>query len=282
MRIGFVRNLLWNRYGPFWWNMVRDAGAEPVHADLATVRAGLDDDRIAHIPALAFRMAAAEAIAMSSCDVLVVPDLNPGVESGRGGGQDPWIISFPAALASSVGGLPPVFGVDADAEGEVEPRAMELLRMIHRDPTHVRRVWDRYRARPRGARSASVRWQLRPSETRTIGLVGQPWLMRDEALAEVGGEHEHVVGQHQLELASLRDEGVRFDPKLVPTDAEAVGAARLFARRGIVHEVRVLVDMQVGSDAWLLRRVEEVVRKPVTAVPLSTLADPVETLMVRG
>lgn len=278
MRIGFVKTLLWDRYGKFWWDLVQDAGAEPVRADAAAVRASLDDPRIAHIPALAFRLAAAEAIAMPHCDLLVAPDLNPGVDTGRGGGQDPWIVSFPAALGASVSGLPPVYGVGVDAPEAVEPTALELLRMIYRDPTHVRRVWERHRARPRARRGTSVRWQLRPSETKTVGVVGQPWLLTDAVVAALGSATEHLVPQHALDLATLREEGVRFDPKLVPTDAEAIGAARLFARRGLVREVRVVVDTEVGSDAWLLRRIEDVVRKPLAVVPIAELDDPVGVL----
>lgn len=278
MRIGFVKTLLWDRYGTFWWNLVRDAGAEPMRANVAAVRAALDDPRIEHIPALAFRMAAAEAIAMPDCELLVVPDLNPGRETGRGGGQDPWIVSFPAALETSVSGLPPVFGVGVDAPEAVESTALELLRMIYRDSAHVRRVWDRHRARSRPRRSGNVRWQLRPSETKTVGVVGQPWLLNDAVVARLGSATEHLVPQYALDSTTLREEGVRFDPKLVLTDAEAIGAARLFARRGLVKEIRVVVDTEVGSDAWLLRRIEDVVRKPLTVKPIREVEDPVGLL----
>lgn len=278
MRIGFVTSLLWSRYGSFWWDLVKDAGAAPVGADPAAVRAAVDDPRVGHVGALAFRVAVAEAVALATCDLLVVPDLNPGVETGRGGGQDPWIVSFPAALESSVSGLPPVFGVPSELGDGVEPRGLELLRAVDRDPTRVRRVWDRNRARIRAPRVASVRWQLRPSETRTVGVVGQPWLVRDSLMTGLGTAQEHLVGQHQLDPASLREEGARFDPALVPTDAEAVGAARLFARRGLVKEVRVILDPEIGADAWLLRRVRDVVRKELTVVSVRDLADPIAVL----
>ena len=283
MRIGFVGTLLWERWGPFWWSLAGDAGAEPVRSHPQAVRAALDDPRIAHVRGLAFAVAAAEAIAMPDCDLLVAPDLNPGVqggtEGGRGGGQDPWIASFPAALATSVSGLPPVFDVPADPYGAVEPLALEFLRAVLRDPTRVRRVWDRHRASPRAPRTPGVRWLLRPSETRTVGLVGQPWLMRDELAALLGRPDEHIVAQHQLDPRELRSEGVRADATLVPTDAEAVGAARLFGRRGVVREIRVLVDAQVGADDWLVRRMQDVVRKDLTVVDVRSLPDPVAALL---
>jgi hypothetical protein len=278
MRIGFVTTLLWSRYGSFWWDLVQDAGAEPVRSDPAAVRAALADPRIDHVGALAFRVAAADAIALPACDLIVAPDLNPGVDTGRGGGQDPWVVSFPEALASSVSGLPSMFGIPSELGDDVEPRALELLRAIDRDPTRVRRVWERHRASMRAPRVGSVRWQLRPSETRTVGVVGQPWLVQPSLLAGMGTAQEHLVGQHELDPASLRDEGARFDPALVPTDAEAVGAARLFARRGLVKEVRVLLDPEIGADAWLLRRIRDVVRKELTVVSVRDLTDPVAAL----
>ena len=283
MRIGFVGTLLWERWGPFWWSLAGDTGEEPVRADPQAVRAALEDPRIAHVRGLAFAVAAAEAIAMPACDLLVAPDLNPGVkggtEGGRGGGQDPWIASFPAALATSISGLPPVFEVPAEPDGAVEARALEFLRAVLRDSTRVRRVWDRHRARPRAPRSPGVRWQLRPSETRTVGVVGQPWLLRDETIALLERPGEHQVAQHQLDPGELRSEGSRADASLVPTDAEALGAARLFARRGVVREIRVLIDAQVGADDWLVRRMRDVVRKDLTVVDVRSLPDPVAALL---
>ena len=280
MRIGFVGTLLWERYGSFWWELARDAGAEAVRAEPAEVRAAIDDPRIAHVGAIAFRTAAAEAVAMPDCDLVLVPDLNPGAESGRGGGQDPWIVSFPAALAASVSGLPPVLGVPAGLAVDVEARALELLRAVDRDPTRVRRVWDRHRAAARAPRPQGVRWQLRPSETRTIGVIGQPWLVREGVIDALGiGADEHVVAQHQLDPRELQEEGLRVDASLVPTDAEAIGAARLFARRGVVREIRVVMDGETGADGWLLRRIRDVVRKQLTPMDVRALADPVGTIL---
>lgn len=278
MRIGFVRTLLWDRYGSFWWDLVRDAGAEPVGSEAARLRAALDDPRVGHVSAFAFRVAAADAVALPPCDLIVAPELNPGVETGRGGGQDPWIVSFPAALATSVSGLPPVVGVPVDGDAAVEPKALELIRAVDRDPTRVRRVWERHRARARSGRTPSVRWQLRPSELRTVGVVGQPWLVTDPTVAAIGGPGEHLVGQHLLDAAALREEGLRLDAKLVSTDAEALGAARLFARRGTVAEVRVLTDPEAGSDAWLLRRIRDVVRKELSVASVREIADPVAAI----
>lgn len=282
MRIGFVTTLLWDRYGSFWWDLVADAGAEPVRSDPAAIRAAVDDPRAGHVRALAFRVATADAVALPGCDLLIAPELNPGFETGRGGGQDPWIVSFPAALATSVSGLPPVVGVPVGPGAPVEAKALEVLRTIDRDPTRVRRVWERHRARATAPRTRGVRWQVRPSTSRTVGLVGPAWLVNDAVEAALGAEDEHLVGQHRLDPAELRDEGARFDPELVPTDAEAVGAARLFGRRGVVAAVRAVVDPDVGSDAWLLRRIEDVVRKEIEVVSIRDLDDPVGRLLPRG
>lgn len=279
MRVGLVSTLLWSRYGPFWTNLVEGVSAQPLRADAAALQAARADTRLASLPGLAFELAAAEALALAHADLLLVPELNPGVEEGRGSGQDPWIVNFAGTLRSVVAGLPPLLSVPADLGGNLESVAVEALLALARDPGRVRRVWQRHRAAARPPRAAGVRWLLRPSETRTVALVAQPWLLSDALAARLAGDGEHLVAQHRLDPASLRAEGLRADPRLIPTDAEVLGAARLFARRGAVAELRMVVDERSGADHWLLRRVEAMVNKPLTVVRLGELDDAADLLL---
>lgn len=274
MRVGFITQLLWRRYGPFWLQLLEGVGAESVLAPAPAVERALADARLRPASAAAFRLAAAEAIALQEVDLIVAPELNPGVEGGRGGGQDPWVAAFPDTLVDTVSGLPPVVAVPAALDDDVDTVAIEILHRVATDPALIRRAWERNRSAARPGRTLSPRWQRLPDEHRTLGVVGQPWLMRDALVRAVAAAGDHLVAQHRLDPVELRVEGLRHDPRLIPTDSEVVGAARLLARRGAVDGLVVLVDRDSGADAWLLRRIEEVSHKPVRARFVQDLLPP--------
>lgn len=282
VRVGFVTQLLWHRYGGFWRGLAEAAGAEVVFPTLTGVRAALSDPAVLNVPGAAFRLAAAQALSLAEeVDVLVVPRLNRESQVARGAGQDPWIADFPGALRSAVPGLPALRAVPADLGAEVESEAVAFVQALMRDAVQVGRVWSRVRTQARPHRPAPVTWNYRPGELATVALIGQPWLLNDALTRAVTGEGEHVVAQHRLDPLELRAEGHRADPQLVDTDAETLGAARLAARRSAVSRVRLLVDATSGSDAWLARRVEKTVHKPVQVLDVQdALAglDPVDTL----
>ena len=86
MRVGFVTQLLWDRYGPFWRDLVAGAGAEPTFPEPEAVRAAyaaLPEDAA---PSAPFRLALAQAAALEEADLLVLPRLNPEGASERGAG----------------------------------------------------------------------------------------------------------------------------------------------------------------------------------------------------
>ncbi len=269
MRVGFVTQLLWPRYGPFWLSLIQGLGVEVAFAEPERVARFLADPRVSGAPGLAFRLAAAQAIALQGCDFLVVPDLNPGPDVPRGGGQDPWIASFPETLSASVSGLPPTVPVSATLEGELERRAVEVLTLLGRDPAGVRRVWQRYRATARTSRLPEPRWQRQVGERETVGLLAQPWLLSDELSARLEQPGVHRVSQHRLAPILLREEGWRLESRLVATDAEVLGAARLLGRRGSVSRLELLVDPGSGADHWLERQVKKLVHKPLSVRSLA-------------
>lgn len=266
MRVGFVTHLLWSRYGPFWRDLLVAAGAEVSSPEPERVRRAWQHPSVAALPGLAARGAGAEALALADCERIVVPELNAGYGGARGGAQDPFVASLPEALARSLGGLPPLLAVPAELRAEgLESVALETLLTVARDPGLVRRVWRTHRARARPPRSHGIRWSD-PAARETVALAAQPWWLREEVRSTLEGPGEHLVSAHQEDPQGLRREGWRVDEGLAPSDAEAVGALRLFARRGAVARVRLLVDRASGADAWLQRRAQELVRKPLEVV----------------
>ncbi len=232
------------------------------------VRLALLQPSVAAVPTVAFRLATAQAASLAHADLLIVPHINLGSEVERGGGQDHWIAEFPQALRGAVPGLPPLVAVPTALGEEVEPIAVSLLTHLMADAGRVGRVWTRHRVASHAApRIKSPRWTM-PGKT-TVGLVGQPWNLSPRVCEALIAEDEHGVSANSLDPATLRDEGWRGDKRLVPSDAEVIGAARLFSRRGGVSRLRYVADRESGIDAWLYQRVREAVaHKDVALVGL--------------
>lgn len=263
MRVGFVTHLLWDRYGAFWRRLLAAAEADIVLPDPDRVAAFRDDPRLEAVSGRAFREAAAEALALAGCDRIVVPELNPGYEGSRGSAQDPFIADFPGALAQTMPGLPTLLPVPAELDLEaIEGRAVEHLAKVARSSVLVQRIWQTHRADARPPRPRGMPSLGRSGATRTVGLIGQPWHVVDGVESRAGVHAEDLISASRFAPAELREEGWTIDPKLAPTDAEALGAARRLGRRPGIDVVRMLVDPTSGADAWLERRAREVVRHP--------------------
>ncbi|MEX2502841.1 MAG: hypothetical protein WD336_10740 [Trueperaceae bacterium] len=269
MRIGFVTTLLWDRYGPFWDRLARAAGADVVAADVERTTQASTDHRLEAVSGRAFRRAAAEAIALAaSSDRIVVPDLNPGYDGSRGSAQDPFVADLPNALRQAVPGLPPIVGVPADlADPGMETIAGRFLAEIA-PPAELRRLWQTHRADARPPRPSTAPTAWRPSDATTVALVGQPWHLSDAVRDRLEGPAERLISAHRTSPADLRAEGWRADAGLAPTDAEALGAVRRFARRGGVVRIRMVTDPESGADAWLARKASGIVRRPFETVEL--------------
>ncbi len=277
MRVGFITQLLWSRYGAFWYRLVEASGT-PVLPEREVTLQALGDERLEVIPGVAFRLAAAQAIALHDCDVIIAPDLNAGEEGTRGGAQDPWIASFPDALATTIGGLPPIIAVPASLEPAIEPLAVQTLHRLVHDPARVKRVWAQHRGRIRAPAYREPRWYGRPNQE-VIGLMAQPWLMDDALARRLQDEESVSVAQHQLEPARLRLEGRRFDQRLIATDSEVLGAARLFSRKGSITRMLLVVDESSASDRWLRRQVEAMASKPLEVRTLREVVGDLTSLL---
>lgn len=284
VRVGFVTQLNWRRYGHFWLELVRAAGLEPVFADPALVREHFLGTELDGVPTLAFRLAAAQALALGDAGVgsIVVPELVRESDVTRGAGQDQWIMDFAASLRAAVPGLRPLRSVPSSFGPDLESRAVEFLQALNHELPLVRRALDRARPHARPLRHDSPNLTVLPGESRTIAVLGQPWLVTDALVALATQPGEHLVGQHRLNPDEILAEGVRASGRLVDSDAEVLGAARLLGRRAAVASLRLVVDGDSGSDAWLAKRVQQGAHKPLEVVTLQELLgdrDPVDALL---
>lgn len=256
VRIGFITNLLWSRYGTFWQRLVAGAGAEVAVASSDEVALACQQPAVAQVPTLAFRRAAAQSVALGACDVIVVPDLNFGSEVERGGGQDRWVSDLPRALADALPSLPNVLAVPAELGEDVESVAVPLLTRLLGDPGKVTRVWARHRVAASQVEPRPAPAWSQPGK-RTVGVLGQAWNLGEDVLASLANDSDHLVPMTAFDPSSLREEAWRADARLIPSDAETLGAARLLARRGSVARVTFVADGESGADAWLLQRARD-------------------------
>jgi len=280
VRVGFLTHLLWERYGPFWTSLAQAGGAEVVHPEVEAVVARLADPRVAAAPAIAFRVAIASALALEEVDLLVVPRLNPaaGDRGGRGAGQDPWVAELPTMLERSVPGLPPIWSVEADLGRPLESNAVTFLRRLTTDVGVVRRAWSQHRAAAHPPRRGTAAPMAAPPGTPTVALVGEPWWMTPAVAALATRPGERLSAPYDLDPAALRDEGRRLDVALVDSDAEALGAIRLYARSAAIARLRLVVDAAADSDAWLVRRARVLVPRRLEVVDVRDLGGPEQLL----
>ncbi len=295
MRVGFITQLLWPRYGDFWTQLIAGAGLEVVYPPDDEVKRRLNTPQLDAVPGLAFRLAAAQALSLGT-DAIIAPELNPGAISARGGAQDAFIADFPQALRSSMYGLPPIIGVPASLEGEgLEGLVIRTLLNLTHDPALVRRTWERWRTLAKPPRYPEPKWRVRPSGGGTVGVLGQPWLLNDALARRLAAEGHtsqdtaqnigqntaqagsaqngpHHVSQHQLAPALLREEGQRIDDRLLGTDTEVLGAARFLGRKGSVERLVMIADETSSADAYLVGRVRKIVYKPFSVVSLQALS----------
>jgi hypothetical protein len=282
MRVGFIRSLLWERYGDLWLSLMQGLELETSFAEISNVKQFLQKDET---PGGAFQIAVAEARALNEADVLVAPDLNPTYKGGqavaRGSGQDPWIASFPEAL-QTLGGLPPILSVPASLERSLETLAVETLLSINHDPGKVKLVWERNKHKAQPHRYPEPRWTKLPGQHEVVGVIAQPWLLTNSLVNKLNHSEMHLVSQAQLNPALLREEAKRLEKRLIATDAEVLGAAHYFSRKGNVDKLLLIVDKSSGVDLWLETQVKKLVTKPLEVVYLQNLVpedELVETLL---
>lgn len=268
-----MTQLLWPRYGRYWWALVAEAGLTPQLPEREAVRERFATPVLAGVPGVAFRLAAAQALALGDCDTVVLPALVRESGVARGAGQDPWVMALEASLRSQVAGVAQLRTVPSWFDGATESVAVAFLQSHVHDPALVRRALERARPYAQPPKPPAPAGRAGPAEGPSVGLLAQPWLVGDSLERLAGRPGERIIGQHRIDPEQARADGWRVDERLVDSDAEVVGAARALARRAGVSGLRLVVDEESGSDAWLARHVRRLVHKPLEVVTLQALLE---------
>ncbi|MEZ4606470.1 MAG: hypothetical protein R2880_09075 [Deinococcales bacterium] len=255
MRVGFLRQLLWTRYGDFWLKLLQSFGAEPCFAEDEAIFARLLNSELNNIPGLSFRLAVAEVLSLRA-DAIILPELNYGSHSQRGSAQDPWIASFPQMLQHS---LPPVAQYISVPAQYIPSDALDSIVFNQLAPLgqtqKLRLALERVRYLNKIPHYKDPRWSV--SGLKTVAVIGQPWLIDDSLLEVLAKEGLHLIGQHQFDPQMLQAEGKRLDKKRIATDLEVMGAAHFLSRKGAVEALWCVLDQSSGADMDLWRRLEK-------------------------
>jgi len=79
MRVGFVTQLLWSRYGLFWQKLFESLEAEIVFPTKEDTQKHLNRLNDVSFSSYSFKIATAQAASLiDTVDILVVPDINHG------------------------------------------------------------------------------------------------------------------------------------------------------------------------------------------------------------
>ncbi|GAA6762830.1 MULTISPECIES: hypothetical protein [Thermus] len=253
MRVGVLKGFLSRRYLGFWEAYLEALGVEVVRAEVEP------DLRQPYCLPVQGLLAQVEALKAQGVDYLLLPDLQGGVESEKGGGQCPWLLDLEATLLRYFPGLPPVLKVPAELSGRVLGRAGEVGQILTQNPMLVGRALDR------------VKSLLKPppplkSPPGSVGVVAQPYLLEDEAFRETVEAALRKVDLlpffPDLPPEKLREEGDKLLPMDLPTDKELLGMVHYLHRLGRVKGLLLVVSYACPPIPGLLRRAARRLAKP--------------------
>ncbi|WP_018111460.1 hypothetical protein [Thermus igniterrae] len=253
MRVGVLSGFLSRRYLGFWAAYLEALGAEVVRAEVSP------DLRQPYCLPVQGLLAQVEALKARGVDYLLLPDLQGGVESERGGGGCPWLLDLEAALLRYYPGLPPVLKVPAELSEKALGRAAEVGHLLTQNPMLVGRALDRAKG-----------FLKPPSPLKTplgsVGVVAQPYLLEEEGFREVVRQALARVDLlpyfPDLPPERLREEGERFLPMDLPTDLELLGMVHYLHRLGRVKALLLVVSYACPPIPGLLRKAARRLAKP--------------------
>ncbi|SDE76415.1 hypothetical protein SAMN04488243_10960 [Thermus arciformis] len=253
MRVGVLQGFLSRRYLAFWEAYLGALGVE-------VVRAPADPDpRLPYCLPVQGLLAQVEALKERGVDYLLLPDLQGGVESERGGGQCPWLLDLEAALLRYFPGLPPVLKVPAELSEKALGRAGEIGQILTQNPMLVGRALDR---------TKSLLKPPPPLKTPpgNVGVVAQPYLLEDEGfrqgVAEALARVDLFPYFPDQPPERLREEGARLLPVDLPTDRELLGMVHYLHRLGRVKALLLVVSYACPPIPGLLRKAARRLTKP--------------------
>lgn len=277
MKVGFITQLLWSRYGEFWQRVATEAEYEPMFPSEEGTIDMLNHPDVQEIRSVSFRIAAAQALSMSEeAGLIVVPDVSLGVREPRGAGEDAWVSAFPERLRIAFPELPTLVSAPTSLGAVAEPAVLQFLQDGLYEPVAVKQSWSRLRGPLYETREGHGDPFVKPANApQYVGLIGQPWLLNADVVALVEQRFGNTLSQSVLVPERLREEGERaLDKPLLPTDTEVIGAARLFARRASVGSIVMVVDPLSSTDAWLANRVEKLIGSRLQVIQITELVSP--------
>lgn len=281
MRVGFITQLLWSRYGPFWAKLFKEIGVEVVFADVQNLNYKIKSFNLKEVDGFMFRLAILQALSLDNVDLIIAPNINHASISSKGSAQDPWIANFPDTLAQKVKGLPPILQVPATLRlpyDELEKLVMQILYPLTRQANDIRRVWERH-YNIKEPKFTEPNWSTYANKNKVLGVVGQPWLICEALVEALKNDSNQIIAQHQLDPNYLQQEGLRINNDLTTNDSEFIGAVHYLGRKGSINKLVMLADKTSGSDAWLMKRAKHLTHKPFTVnyiqdlMPANELAD---------
>ncbi|WP_117237345.1 hypothetical protein [Thermus sediminis] len=259
MRVGVLEGFLSRRYLGFWEAYLKALGVEVVRAEAPP------DLRQPYCLPVQALLAQVEALKAQGVDYLLLPDLQGGVDSQRGGGQCPWLLDLEATLRRYYPGLPPVLKVPAALSEKVLGRAGEVGQILTQNPMRVGRALDQ---------TKSLLKPPPPPKTLggSVGVVAQPYLLEEEGFRERVREALAQVGllPHFPDLPPerLREEGERLLPMDLPTDRELLGMVHYLHRLGQVKGLLLVVSYACPPIPGVLRRAARRLSKPYRLLTL--------------
>lgn len=259
MRVGVLEGFLSRRYLGFWEAYLKALEVEVVRAQV------VPDLRQPYCLPVQGLLAQVEALKAQGVDYLLLPDLQGGVESERGGGACPWLLDLEATLHRYFPGLPPVLKVPAELSDKTLGRAAEVGHLLTQNPMVVGRALDRVRG---------LLKPLPPLKTPqgSVGVVAQPYLLEDEsfrkAVEEALAQEGLIPYFPDLPPEKLREEGDRLLPMDLPTDRELVGMLHYLHRLGRVRGLLLVVSYACPPIPGLLRKAARKLSKPHRLVVL--------------
>ncbi|GAB5603536.1 hypothetical protein FJNA_20620 [Thermus sp. FJN-A] len=259
MRVGVLEGFLSRRYLDFWVAYLEALGVEVVRS------ASSPDPRQPYCLPVQALLAQVADLKARGVDYLLLPDLQGGVESERGGGACPWLLDLEASLLRYFPGAPPALKVPAELSERALGRAGEVGHLLTGNPMVVGRALDR------------VRGRLKPppplkTPQGSVGVVAQPYLLEDEGFRERVREalaREDLAPYFpDLPPERLREEGDRLLPMDLPTDRELLGMVHYLHRLGRVKGLLLVVSYACPPIPGLLRKAARRLAKPHRLVTL--------------
>ncbi len=255
MRVGFVTQLLWSRYGLFWQKFFESLDAEIVFPTKDATQKHFAKLNDVSFSSTSFKIAAAQAASLSDVDILVVPDINYGGTSIKGSGQDPWIADFPETLQQTLGALPKVMIAPANAQPNITDFEAMLIDQVYNlvDAGVMRRAWG---SRKSLLKTKKLKRDQAAEQRASSAVLGQAWYFSQDALIDKINKKVEVLEANAPATSVLETSAAKVTPEskiesktvdISPDESDASSEEEKAA-------VEKLPLLQVNLDPTVLRQ----------------------------